>query len=331
MKDRTASVYASVCVTLPFATLAVILRLTARPMTKAGYGYDDGLAILAFAGAVAFSTITLIWTLYYGLGRPLEDGPKNLTATATLEKSRLMLFCSEISYSFSIVLSQLTILMFYWKVFKFSSIRIPIQILLGASIVWLIMRVCITIFQCVPIQAFWDISSKGSKCTVHESAFSFATVLTHAVLDVLILVLPAVQIGKLRLRYGQKISIIALFMVGVLVCIASIFVLIEVLRADATSTEMPLDVAMSMVWAVVEVNLAIVSSSVPMLRPLFRKLLPGSFLSSHTYNQTIEPKKPTSQARHINWLVRKAECNTMKHVPLRVKLLCPARGMSAHR
>lgn len=40
---------------------------------------------------------------------------------------------------------------------------------------------------------------------------------------------------------------------------ASIFVVIESVTYDPDTDEMPLDMAMNMIWAVVEVNLAIVS------------------------------------------------------------------------
>ena len=43
------------------------------------------------------------------------------------------------------------------------------------------------------------------------------------------------------------------------VCIASIVVLVESLKFDSATHEMPLEITSIMVWATVEVNLAIVS------------------------------------------------------------------------
>lgn len=120
------------------------------------------------------------------------------------------------TYTFSIAFSKFTILAFYWRVFKHSSIRIPIQVLLGASVAWFIMRLFMVTLQCIPTRAFWDITLKAEKCKLKESAIFFGTVLTHVILDLLILVLPVIQIGKLQLRYGQKIAVIALFMFGIL-------------------------------------------------------------------------------------------------------------------
>lgn len=50
MEDHTSAIYGAVSVTLVVATVSVIMRLIARRMTKAGYGYEDTLAMIAFVG-----------------------------------------------------------------------------------------------------------------------------------------------------------------------------------------------------------------------------------------------------------------------------------------
>lgn len=50
MIDDAPSVYVAVAVTLPLGTLALALRLYCRSITKAGYWYDDGLAVLGWVG-----------------------------------------------------------------------------------------------------------------------------------------------------------------------------------------------------------------------------------------------------------------------------------------
>lgn len=133
-----------------------------------------------------------------------------------VEKSYMILFYSEFIYAFSIAFSQLTILSLYWRLFHLSGLRIPILILIGTSVVWLLVRFFMTIFQCQPVQAFWDNSIPGGKCAINEATFFFATVLTHVVLDCVILVLPAIQVGRMHLPFGQKIAVIGLFMCGIL-------------------------------------------------------------------------------------------------------------------
>jgi hypothetical protein len=48
MKDDTPNIIASAAITLPLATLALIARLIARRITKAGYGVDDTFAVVGW-------------------------------------------------------------------------------------------------------------------------------------------------------------------------------------------------------------------------------------------------------------------------------------------
>jgi len=71
------------------------------------------------------------------------------------------------------------------------------------------------IFHCVPVHAFWD-SSAGGSCAIEDKKFFFGTTLVHAVIDIAILVLPMMEIGKLQLPLMQKIGIMLMFTFGFL-------------------------------------------------------------------------------------------------------------------
>ena len=120
----------------------------------------------------------------------------------------------ELFYAFSLFASKIAILGMYWRLFSKSSIRLPIQILAAVSLIWVIIRTFMTIFHCVPPQAFWDTTVKDARCDIDNSKFFFGTTLTHLIIDVAILVLPAIQVKQLKLRTGQKLGVVALFMFG---------------------------------------------------------------------------------------------------------------------
>lgn len=77
--------------------------------------------------------------IQFGLGRFLEEIPTPLDLV--LLRSRLLLFYIELTYAFSLGFSKFAILAFYWRMFKSSKIRFPIQVLSVATIIWLIFRV----------------------------------------------------------------------------------------------------------------------------------------------------------------------------------------------
>lgn len=150
-----------------------------------------------------------------GLGRPVED-ITHLTLDEILTKARLLLYTAELLYAASLAFSKFAILSFYWRLFKTSRIRLPIQILAACSIIWLVLRTFLAVFHCVPVQAFWDKTIKGATCAINDSQFFFGSVLAHFIIDLAILALPVFQVKQLQLRRGQKVALIGLFMFGIL-------------------------------------------------------------------------------------------------------------------
>lgn len=163
------------------------------------------------------------------------------------------------------------------------------------SLIWIILRTFMVIFHCIPVQAYWDKSIKNARCEINDAQFFFGTVLTHFVMDVIILVLPTIELSRLHLPLGQKLAVMGLFVIGSIVCLASIFVIIESIRYDVNTTEMPHDVALNFMWGAVELNIAIVSACFPLLRPIFRRILPRSFLSS--YGRSHPKSRPINTIR----------------------------------
>ena len=125
-----------------------------------------------------------------------------------------MLFCGSMTYTFGIAFCKFSILTFYWRIFKISGIRIPIQVLFGLTFAWFLLRLFIVTLQCIPTQALWDKSITDANCSIDESTFFFSTVLTHVLIDIAILVLPGIEVRKLQLPLGQKLAVVALFTFG---------------------------------------------------------------------------------------------------------------------
>ncbi|KAG5760492.1 hypothetical protein H9Q69_008710 [Fusarium xylarioides] len=209
MTGRVPNVWAAIIIPVPASALALILRIKARRMTKMGVGYDDALSIAAWFVALGYAILLIVWTTCYYMGRKIGHFPED-KIDHILEKSHEILFTSEILYSWSIFLSKMSVLTFYRRIFQFSSIRVPIIILM-------------------------------------------------------------------------KIAVIGIFSLGSLVGIASIFQIVEAQKYTSNSREFPYDFSLAMVWANVEVHLAVFTSCLALLRPIFRKFIPGLSSGNTTY------------------------------------------------
>jgi hypothetical protein len=56
MRDDTPNIIAAAAITLPLATLALLARLFARKITKAGYGSDDAFAVVGWVCLTLYIT-----------------------------------------------------------------------------------------------------------------------------------------------------------------------------------------------------------------------------------------------------------------------------------
>jgi hypothetical protein len=126
------------------------------------------------------------------------------------------MWISELFYANSIAATKFAALLFYAKMFRFTSIRIPIYVLLATVTVWLILRTFLVIFQCVPVEAIWDKTIPNPTCNIDTAKFFFGTVLTHCLMDITIVLLPAFPVSKMQLPQAQKYAVIGLFACGIM-------------------------------------------------------------------------------------------------------------------
>ncbi|KAJ4251483.1 hypothetical protein NW762_011468 [Fusarium torreyae] len=148
---------------------------------------------------------------------------------------------------------------------------------------WIIIRTFMTIFHCIPVQAYWDKSIENRRCMNNIAGYYLGTDLTHCLMDFIILALPLYEVVRMKLVFGQKIAVIGIFSIGSLVGVASIFQIAEAQQYTANSREFPFEFSLAMVWANVEVHLAVFTSCLALLRPIFRKIIPGLSSGNTTY------------------------------------------------
>jgi hypothetical protein len=90
----------------------------------------------------------------HGLGLHITDivAAKDITLEDALFEGKLLLFIAELLYVFGLLFAKFSILSLYWRMFNVTSIRLPIQILFGCSIIGLSS-------ECVPLKLIWDESN----------------------------------------------------------------------------------------------------------------------------------------------------------------------------
>ncbi|RSL66825.1 hypothetical protein CEP53_003200 [Fusarium sp. AF-6] len=290
MQSKQTDLLCAEFITFPAATVFLLLRIVSRRITRVGFWWDDWFAILCYATAVTWAIMIPLW-VQRGFGLHATD-VKSMSFEDANSLTKKYLFFIEHIYAHTLFFAKISILMFYWRMFRVTNIKIAIKVLLGCSIIWILARTLLTTFHCLPVEAFWDYHIKKKTCAIESSKFFFGTVLAHVIIDVAILVLPIVQIQKLQLPGMQKLGIILMFMFGILVCIAGLVIVGVSTTFDNTSPDMTWTLAPIIIWATVEVNLVTISTCLPTIRPaciyIFTCTNPTSSLgsASNSYGQS---------------------------------------------
>ncbi|KAK7943608.1 uncharacterized protein PG986_012721 [Apiospora aurea] len=197
MESRQPEIYGAVTITLIASTSALALRLIARRMKRIALWYDDYLAITAWAAALAYDIGAFIW-LELGLGLHLDE--IHISFELADHYRELFQFILEQAYTVSIAGSQLSLLALYWRAFGPAlESRLCIVAIASCSILWFLCRIFIVTFQCNPPEAKWSYSVKGDNCPIDTGKFFLATVTSHLIIDVLLMILPALCFSSAKM------------------------------------------------------------------------------------------------------------------------------------
>ncbi|KAK9783624.1 hypothetical protein SCAR479_00183 [Seiridium cardinale] len=183
----------------------------------------------------------------------------------------------------------------------------PVLALVKASVLWFLLRLggpksgvwwaiyalgtfnalqaiaifLVALLQCLPIEANWDTELKATARCVQPSFHITISCLTLFT-DVLVLVIPFWIFLGLKMPLAARLAVIGVFLTGLIVVVVGIVRLVNVYKlfyiTPAAGADVHYDISLTL--NVVEINLAIMSATVPALRSIFIRCIPGLGRSS---------------------------------------------------
>lgn len=289
-ESKKKPIYAAVAVGFVLATGAVILRVIARRISKAkfgskaGFGWDDYTIIFALFLLYALDISTVLSAANYGLGQHLPVVISTVVQFQKVSLANISLWLA------TAAATKASLLILYYRLFSPSK-RFRLAIRIGAVVVfcqWFSLTL-VTIFQCIPVKAFWDRNVQGAKC-IDLPRFTIASGVLNLLTDVLILCLPGPIVWGLNSTVGQKITLTGIFLLGMFVCAISIIRISKLAGVNYSDPTWRLvDVFL---WTIYEDAMGIFSACLPTMGPLVRRFLPGVSRSGSS-NQKVG--RPSSQ------------------------------------
>ncbi|KAI9929526.1 hypothetical protein MW887_000999 [Aspergillus wentii] len=241
------------------ATVAYGLRLYSRRFTTGGLKIEDllmGIGLVISYCATAF----VVDTAFNGVGLSVKSLPHD-------ERQRIQFKFWAPSMAFI----KISIILFLKRLL--GTLR-PYTIISYCLIVfitlWAIAALLVNIFQCKPVQYYYNKDIAGH-CMPGQRQFFQAMGSIALVEDVIVLCLPIPVVWKLQITSRQKIAITIVFSLGGLVCIFSLMRLIEF--RNFVVTDLASSSAKESVWTCLEIDIAIICGSLPLMKPLLAGFL----------------------------------------------------------
>ena len=299
----------------------VIIRLIARkPSQSNTFGWDDTFIVLAFLAGLPLA-VTEWYMGHHGLGRDIW--------TLSFDDITFVLrlfYMAEVFYLTSTVLTKISILFFYLRVFSSYAFR---------CIVWAVMSICTAfyigflfslIFQCIPVSyawTRWDGQHSGSCINIGAGIFSHAAI--NMVLDLVVLILPLPMLYNMQLTYSimGKIHIFIMFSFGLVVTIVSALRL-QTLVAFFNSKNPTYDFFGASIWSALEVYIGIICACLPAAKVFFFRVAPR-WVGFSTIGSTA-PRGPTPQRSSKSWVnsSRASSANRYSKPPQRMSRIISA-------
>ncbi|KAJ0125216.1 hypothetical protein J7T55_006561 [Diaporthe amygdali] len=276
-------------------TVVVVARLIVRRVVIGRLFMDDALIVTASLFTLVFGGIILAAT-QFGLGQHVWN-LNFATILPTVKHCILFMFIGNSLSACAVAFTKLSIISSYLRVFPHQSLRITMYFTMAITIGLMLASIPVTVFQCDPCYDFVD--------------FLYASTAISTATDLILCTVPIRYLWSLKIPKKQKIIVSFLFFIGGMACVASI-----VRLAFLSQLRKPVDVLYNLVTSVLltitECTIGVVCVSLPSLRPIFAKCLPGLFNSSgHTtvkssvarreaYAMGVLPSKSTAERVGVN-------------------------------
>ncbi|KAG9228669.1 hypothetical protein BJ875DRAFT_446670 [Amylocarpus encephaloides] len=276
-------------VTIIFTVLAfffICLRIFARFVVLED-GRKDEIAIIgSMISAIGLLSAT-VYEVKWGLGeKTATRTPEELTNffhrkpnclnLPVLDNEAIGLYVAIIFYNISLSLTKFSIVLQYLRVFTQGPTRLAAKFALIFIILYSLESICISIFACIPVSAFWDHSVAGH--CVDKKFLWFFNASFNILTDLILLIVPMPALSKLFLPTKQKVLLMLLFGLGGFGCLVSVLRL-QSLYIVSVTDDIVLRNADSSMWSNIEVNVGITCASLQTIRPVLQRCFPRLFTS----------------------------------------------------
>ncbi|KAK6538486.1 hypothetical protein TWF694_010069 [Orbilia ellipsospora] len=284
------------------ALITVVLRLYTRVRITNYMGWDDWFIMMAMAASFGMFGLQIA-AGHAGWYHHIWDVPfEQFVVTKKIGLSIQSL------YPWILGFIKISILLFYLRLSVSPAFRLVVYISLGFVSLYTVASSLGLLFQCWPFNT--RLGDPLGSC-VNVLALNYTIASLNIATDVFVYLLSWVMIRHLRVGTAQKVAVLAIFSIGALVCVFS-GLRFYFLRGYWDSSDPTWDAFNVSSMSTLEANVAIMTSSVPAVKPLITHLFPNSKLlrtlpstTEETYGRVLSTGHYTNSSGGNNKAIKK--------------------------
>ncbi|KAI4864892.1 hypothetical protein F4820DRAFT_313481 [Hypoxylon rubiginosum] len=270
-------------VEVALAGAVISMRLYTRKFLKGGVGIDDYLLMITWVIQMLF-VILMIVSSVYGFGQHTTD----ITAE-DIRKATKIEVLAQFFISLAMGLSKTAVAAFLLRIIVVVWQKAILWFWIVTMMAWSFLLAISCFAQCTPVEAIWDARITNKSCPINLTDIAFIMCSWSAAMDFFLAAFPWVVLWRLNMPKKEKITICVSLSLGVVAGICGVVRTsgLEVLSQTADYLYATAD---SIIWTNSEMTITIICASVPVLRPLWVKVLGGS-ISDRYYKQSDKPSE----------------------------------------
>ncbi|KAH7120141.1 hypothetical protein B0J13DRAFT_568378 [Dactylonectria estremocensis] len=254
----------------------VCLRLYTRIYILQQVGPDDHAYWLS-------GVLILLYTVFVHIAATYGFGQSILTLD--LEDSARAVYYEMIGQTFAVIgmaVAKISLGLFLLRIVMERWHKIAIWIAMVSLMAVSILTAIIFWIQCIPAKKIYDpLRTPEGSCNIGVTPFAILLGVWCAIADFFFAIFPWIFIWGLNMKYKEKITIAGSMSFGVIAGVCGIVRTYEV--ATGFTSNYTLDTVPLIIWSAAEMAVTLVCVGIPILRPLYRRTIHGSNLSSDRY------------------------------------------------
>ncbi|KAH0164812.1 hypothetical protein KCU67_g4982, partial [Aureobasidium melanogenum] len=306
--DKQASIVVGMVVAIVIMLSTTVLRLALRHFkTGVRWGLDDWVLLPGVIMAILYPTLQIVMVVRGGGGKHTWD----VTYAEYYTFNKLAIVCKIVFFT-TVGIIKISICLFLRRMTEATSKypRIANDIFLFLLISYTLLALFWSCFQCSPAPAMWDKIYSGklvqpAKCWSTLVVANTLSVI-HVIMDFVLLLTPIFVLWKVQLNKKTKIRLFIVFSMGSLSCVASV---LRELAQKSISRDITYGYTSLLAWTVVDLTLAVVVASLPVISALIPKAWGDITHSSRVRRTTL--RRTTSNGTQGQSVVGRARRNTV--------------------